>query len=128
MVKVNFTAKKEINMKLEVGKYYKTRDGRKVKCVHVFEDRKFNNVLFINEKKCEDIIYANRDGYVFLFSEYCANDIISEWVEPVEHEVEVWFYKSKDGVVSQNSGCFSPYKINPPIAKIKVKFTEGEGL
>lgn len=125
MVKVNFTAKKEINMKLEVGKYYKTRDGRKVKCVHVFEDRKFNNVLFINEKKCEDIIYANRDGYVFLFSEYCANDIISEWVEPVEHELEFLAYRTKEKTLYLTT---DRHYWSNPIAKIKVKFTEGEGL
>ena len=112
-------------MKLEVGKYYKTRNGRRVRCVHVFSDRAFNNVLFINENKCEDIIYTNSDGFVLYHNKHNTNDIISEWVEPVEHEVEVLAYRTQEKILYLTT---DRNYWNNPIAKIKVKFTEGEGL
>ena len=113
-------------MKLEVGKYYKTRLGHKWKCVHKMARCSGRVFICTDESNCET--YYEDGMWMRASKNPNGYDLISEWVEPVEHEVEVWFYKSKDGVVSQNSGCFSPYKINPPIAKIKVKFTEGDGL
>lgn len=116
-------------MKLEVGKYYKSRNGHKWKCVYIFNDRERNNVLLIDEKKCENVIYTNLNGTVFNNDITSYNDLISEWVEPVEHEVEVWFYKW-----GTNITCSPSYlKFNGDgnqvlIAKVKVKFTEGEGL
>jgi hypothetical protein len=113
-------------MKLEVGKYYKGQNGDKWKCVHDFDYGAYPFICVCDNRGTPVVARFSHGGSQDTLSS--PNPLISEWVEPVEHEVEVWFYKSKDGVVSQNSGCFSPYKINPPIAKIKVKFTEGEGL
>jgi hypothetical protein len=95
----------------------------------VFSDRAFNNVLFINENKCEDIIYTNTDGFVIYHNKHNTHDIISEWVEPVEHELEVYFIREKKSkYICASTLDHQGYDEWEKLAKIKVKFTEGEGL
>jgi hypothetical protein len=112
-------------MKLEVGKYYKTRNGRKCKCVHIFKGEGVNSLCSFDEENISRNYYNN--GMYDLFSQR-GIDIISEWVEPVEHEVEVYIQKSNDGFVSVSVCDITPTHGWKKIAKIKVKFTEGEGL
>lgn len=114
-------------MKLEVGKYYKSRDGRKWKCVHIFNDRQYNHVLLIDENKCEKTIYTNLDGTIFNNYTHSENDLISEWVEPIEHELDVCFYRDINGEVYCDVVKFDEDSIGS-LAKVKVKFKEGEGL
>ena len=108
-------------MKLEVGKYYKTRNGRKCKCVHIFKVEGVNSLCSFDEENISRTYYNN--GMYDLNSQG-GIDIVSEWVEPVKHEVDVAFWK-KEGTIraSQDLNYWGT-----PIAKIKVKFTEGEGL
>jgi hypothetical protein len=108
-------------IKLEVGKYYKSRDGRKWKCVHQFE--KNNNLLFANENGAMTLLSS---GLRTIVSESDV-DIISEWVEPVKYEVDVCFYNDYAGGLYCNIINFCE-ESEGAIAKIKVKFTEGEGL
>jgi hypothetical protein len=106
-------------MKLEVGKYYKNRVGNK--CQILFQ--KFNMDFVYIDLKYESIwivkLFGKHEGDC-----HSAYDLISEWVEPVKHEVEVAFWK-KDGTIraSQDLNYWGT-----PLAKIKVKFKEGEGL
>lgn len=115
-------------MKLEVGKYYKGQNGDKWKCVHESSDSNqfFNMLCVLIDNSLRINYYFSKDGRYE--SEPEPYDLISEWVEPVEHEVEVHFYKQElnGRVLARDSGAsLTGWKI---IAKVKVKFTEGEGL
>lgn len=111
-------------MKLEVGKYYKSRDGRKWKCVHEYENRDDYYYVCVEcgEGYCDSF---PENGRFLLNGKQNGNDLICEWVEPVVREVEVAFWVTKEGSVraSQDLSYWGT-----PIAKVKVKFTEGEGL
>lgn len=117
-------------MKLEVGKYYKSRDGRKWKCVHEYKkciDRSIPRFLMIPDDNDNAICKVHDDGKYYFCGAEADSDLISEWVEPVEHEFEVEFYKDEKGFVSLFD--IHIHGLNAePIAKVKVKFTEGEGL
>ena len=111
-------------MKLEVGKYYKGQNGDKWKCVHESSDSNqfFNMLCVLIDNSLRINYYFSKDGRYE--SEPEPYDLISEWVEPVEHEVEVAFWL-KEGTIraSQDLSYWGT-----PLAKVKVKFTEGEGL
>lgn len=115
-------------MKLEVGKYYKSRDGQKWKCVHEFKGR--DDIFF------PMICVENDFGSIGEFTKDGAfatrthdNTLISEWVEPVELEVDVWFYKNSTTDNEIMATTVRPHdNYQTKIAKVKVKFTEGEGL
>ena len=113
-------------MKLEVGKYYKASNGAKYKCVHDFENK---HNTHLGRFLCATDGYNGGSLHRFHANGnndnvYCGVNLIFEWVEPVEHEVEVAFWK-KEGTIraSQDLNYWGT-----PIAKIKVKFTEGDGL
>ena len=114
-------------MKLEVGKYYKASNGAKYKCVHDFENK---HNTHLGRFLCATDGYNGGSLHRFHSdgkndNVYCGVDLISEWVEPVEHEVEVHFYKDYDGDICTRT--YNEIRLNL-IAKVKVKFTEGEGL
>ena len=115
-------------MKLEVGKYYKTRNGRKYKCVHDFGERAYMRGRFLCG--CDD----GNGGHDYKFdrvgkntNQFCGVELISESVEPVAHTVDVYLIKNS---VSEPMYAISrtpnPYEI--PIAKKTITFTAGEGL
>jgi hypothetical protein len=106
-------------MKLEVGKYYKSQKGEKVKALDCTVGGRF--ILHNIEKGYAYTVDAVGKTYAYTNT---IEDLISEWVEPIEHEVEVAFWK-KGGTIraSQDLNYWGT-----PLAKIKVKFTEGEGL
>jgi predicted P-loop ATPase len=106
-------------MKLEVGKYYKNQNGEKVKALDYTVGGRF--ILHNIEKGYLYTVDALGKTYAYTDT---IEDLISEWVEPVEHEVDVHFFKVGDAIVFGNN----PFYKDKRIAKIKVKFTEGEGL
>jgi hypothetical protein len=120
-------AKKENNMKLEVGKYYKASNGAKYKCVHDFENKQNT---YLGRFLCATDGFNGGSLHRFHANGnndniYCGVNLISEWVEPVEHEVDVWFYRGIGKAIVPTK-CYDEGL--DVIAKIKVKFTEGEGL
>lgn len=119
-------------MKLEVGKYYKSRDGLKFKCVHELKSEDDYRFLTVID---DGLLHQlnNIDGFSLNSPRH---DLISEWVEPVVHEVDVCFYSDGEkihpldngggmAIYEPSNGKHVPTKL---IAKVKVKFTEGEGL
>lgn len=110
-------------MKLEVGKYYKDNVGDKWKCVHNFD---YGGAPFIcvSDNRCKPTVARfSPNGVTDTLD--LPRHIISEWVEPVEHEVDVWFYRGIGKAIVPTK-CYDEGL--DVIAKVKVKFTEGEGL
>lgn len=109
-------------MKLEVGKYYKDNVGDKWKCVHNFD---YGGAPFIcvSDNRCKPTVARfSPNGVTDTLD--LPRHIISEWVEPVEHEVDVYFGTAKNGGIVASTGDWG----TGTIAKVKVNFTEGQGL
>jgi len=83
-------------MKLEVGKFYKTRDGRKAEVVYINESlaEQHQVVIYLEGSTC--VSFCKIDG-VYSAGYRCGKDLISEWKEPVR--VCGWFnvYPGEDG-------------------------------
>jgi hypothetical protein len=79
-------------MKLEVGKYYKTRGGGKVR---VAGRREFaaDNYPFLVESTSGNYYSVSEDGR-FNDGYTDSFDLIEEWRDPVTHTTFVAFYKS----------------------------------
>ena len=116
-------------MKLEVGKYYKSREGLKFKCVHELKSNDDYRFLTVIDDgllhQLNDI-----DGFSLHAPRY---DLISEWVEPVVHEFEMALLKmnAADGrtfISLQNISSIAPWDNSSIIARKTIKITEGEGL
>jgi len=91
-----------------IDKWFKTRDGRKVKCIYRTDGGLY--VMFHPE--------ADRFFYTYLSS---ADDIISEWHEPIEREVTVYMANNGHIVFGKNY-----YPSDLIIASAKVKLIEGK--
>lgn len=124
-------------MKLEVGKYYKSRDGRKWKCVHEYHKQKdyfFSNLFLMVPSDSDDAVMRLWDNGKYLAcGAESDSDIISEWVEPVVHEYEMALLKMKstDGrefISLQNISSIAPWDNSSIIARKTITITEGEGL
>jgi hypothetical protein len=110
-------------MKLEVGKYYKGQNGDKWKCVHNFDYGAYPFICVCDNRGMPVVGRFSPQGAKDTLSS--AYHLISEWVEPVEHELEVLAYRTKEKTLYLTT---DRHYWSNPIAKIKVKFTEGEGL
>ena len=74
-------------IKFEKGKFYKTRDGRKVECVHTNVGGT-RPLLFAIDG--EDSFFLQPDGRLYICEDTSEYDIISEWAE----ERVVWVFRS----------------------------------
>lgn len=83
-------------IKFEKGKFYKTRDGRKVECVHTNVGGT-RPLLFAIDG--EDSFFLQPDGRLYICEDTSEYDIISEWRE----ERVVWVVRSG------RSGCSFVY-------------------
>jgi len=109
-----------------VDKWFKTRDGRKVKCVYRYSDNKVHDGIgesgyafyCPNHFTC---FHVRADGCVRSQDYECADrDIISEWHEPIEREVTVYLFE--DGQAATHRCLAIPRTL---IASAKVKLVEG---
>ena len=123
-------------IKLEVGKFYKATNGTKYKCVHDFENK---HNLHLGRFLCATDGYNGGAFHRFHSNGendnvYCGVNLISEWVEPIEHEVDVLAYDYK-GLICLSYGAHLDMllkggydKTLKKLARFKIKFSEGEGL
>lgn len=88
-------------IKFEKGKFYKTRDGKKVECVHTSLVRD-DPLLFVLEGS-GGYFTAHPNGIFYSRSQESSYDIISEWHE----ERVVWVYR--DGYTGE-VGMFTEYR------------------
>ena len=106
-------------LKFEVGKHYRTRSGRKAKCVHAWED---GGALFVATDP--DVAWSVGANGKCTGSE-TPYDIVAEWREPRQWTVYIYEREDKTCV---------PLFVGPahvsanmsPLAKRRL--TEGEGL
>ncbi len=69
-------------MKIEAGKYYRTRDGRKGRPMLRARDEAYGwNVGDVTYGRWAD---SGEDGYALPSSKQAADDLIAEWSEPVD--------------------------------------------
>ena len=72
-------------IKIECGKYYKTRDGHKALVLVVSEDSlvplPIQGVVFTSDEKKITAVYWNFDGYFRRDKEEDVLDLVSEWKE-----------------------------------------------
>jgi len=111
-----------------IDKWFKTRDGRKVKCVYRYSDNKVSDGIgesgyafyCPNHFTC---FHVQADGCVRSQDREWAydRDIISIWHEPIEREVTVYLWDNGLVTLNPNSG----WTIETQIASTKVKLIEG---
>jgi len=101
-----------------IDKWFKTRDGRKVKCVYLESVFHFFDPEEVRSHRAYTVFSNGRCGGGR--ADHGA-DIISEWHEPIEREVTVYLWKC--GKVTQ--WCSTPMKPDI-IASAKVKLIEGK--
>lgn len=76
-------------MKFELGKFYKTRDGRKAQIFMLDNGAEIilgmvqnkDNIWFSNQWRTDGRIYHNHET---------PNDLVGEWREPIKKVMEVW--------------------------------------
>ena len=111
-------------MKIEIGKYYASRDGIKYKCVHDFGHGESQFVMIADHGGITYVGRFKTNGTVTGYSNY-GHCLVSELVEPVEHEVELWFYRGIGKAIVPTKYYDEGLDV---IAKVKVKFKEGDNL
>ena len=98
-------------IKFEKGKFYKTRDGRKVECVHTNVGGT-RPLLFAIDG--EDSFFLQPDGRLYICEDTSEYDIISEWAG----ERVVWVVFSGDYRSAFTSPSYADvfryYKVLPP--------------
>jgi hypothetical protein len=119
-------------MKIEAGKYYKTRDGKKAFVEHVFQKSPFSGSSpsgytsfgFIEGNGQVD--WWTADGFYVTCGQGC-NDLVAEWREPRVVVREVLLVETRSG----DFGCvFDQWQSlgDRVLARKKVTITEGEGV
>ena len=107
-------------MKIEVGKYYKTREGFKAQIlsVHPLRENCFIGCIFDLDE------VAGWDISGEITEDDSSYDLIEEWKDPVQHEVIVSIYHIAGGsellITTANRGS------DELIGSAKVTITEGE--
>lgn len=69
-------------MKLEVGKFYKTRDGRKAEVVYINEELKDSYTVYFLVDGDGHLISCSLEGSYYGDDEAHESDLVSEWKEP----------------------------------------------
>jgi len=101
----------------DIDKWFKTRDGRKVKCVLRDEE---DNIYAFFEPITRGTWAVNQNGAYYQRGKD-SFDIIAPWKDPIEREVTVYLWKC--GKVTQWGS--TPMKPDI-IASAKVKLIEGQ--
>ena len=109
-------------MKIEAGKYYRTRDGRKafvsaveVPCERYCVNKRIHPVLgYIGVGQCSWTEAGHGDARCE--TEY---DLVDEWREPVTRELTLYLYPNGDV-------CTVPRLGNYPIGSARVTLIEGQ--
>jgi hypothetical protein len=91
-------------MKIEAGKFYKTRDGRKAFVVSVdlpnpFGGNSTYTVSVYIEGLSNRITVTDR-GRLYINTPDCAADLVAEWREPASEERVVYLVRLNNGVVT----------------------------
>ena len=109
-------------MKIEAGKNYKTRDGRKVYVAGVLlpnVDGKHLSTYPITGYLRDEILNWTIDGrYGITFGPHKL-DLVAEWREPVTKELTLYLYPNGDVCTVPRLGLY-------PIASTRVTLTEGQ--
>jgi len=114
---------------IELGKKYKTKDGRNVKILQFINNEDYPIVAVITEEDgTEDVKGYTKYG-TFYKNTSCDADLF-EQPEVVTKELWLELTKSGDVYVWKTFNCAEESKDEFTIAikKITVEFTEGEGL
>lgn len=119
-------------IKFEVGKFYRTRDNRKLKFIGDSRDAEYcthNSPLVFIDMKNGCRIFLNENGRVRDASDN-ELDIVGEWKEPVTRTARFSFY-----LVRSSDGEFHVTDVMPPWMlpvighkSVEVTITEGDGI
>lgn len=75
-------------LKIEVGKFYKTRDGRKTRIYALDGKKEYPVHASILNKDGWTTVNLTLIGRLYIEGE-CNSDIVSEWVEPIEFDFSI---------------------------------------
>jgi hypothetical protein len=118
-------------MKIEAGKFYKTRDGRKAFVVSVdlpnpFGGNSTYTVSVYIEGLSNRITVTDR-GRLYINTPDCAADLVAEWREPASEDRVVYLVRGHGGLMwcecRENRDC--PPKHGTIIGSTRVTVTEG---
>jgi hypothetical protein len=118
-------------IKLEVGKCYKTRDGRKAKCVHIHETgNPHSRCIVVFDNPARTLSYSEA-GYIYPWD--TDDTIVSEWVEPKQFKYDLAVFEciTIDGekiYYLQDLSRLDTVGLNAIVAKRTITITEGDGL
>lgn len=122
-------------MNIEVGKFYKTRDGRRAR-IYAVDGSEFGHIhgaisnsggWYSQAWDANGQVWST-NGHIFIGSEAC-RDLIGEWVEPRSGTLWVNVYEhmvSSNFLTKERADICASNKTR--LACIEVKWTEGEGL
>lgn len=129
--------KKMNELKLEVGKWYETRNGKKAFVAFEYRSRNgFTHHGYVKEGDFDDTISWHSDG-VHYRAERTNYDLIEEWKEPLKGEGWMNVYKNTYGdvwygVVSRDVEKVKAWEAQEKtkgetiLARIKISWTEGQ--
>lgn len=119
----------KLTLPLEVGKYYRARDGSKLKFVHRFRGDVQNPCLFVDEE--EGYSWRAADPAGTPINDLNRWIIVADWVEPRIQEVWLNMYPDRQPRVWLSRKAADDVALNERIACeriacIKVTLTEGQ--
>lgn len=106
-------------MKIELNKFYRTRDGRKARVICVDAKGCCPIIALVTCDKCiEELILFTDDGRFFLLGADDFRDLVSEWTEPKkQRRVFLWEWKYESRWMIHSWGEMRPnncnYRISP---------------
>lgn len=116
-------------MKIEAGKYYRTRCGRKAYVDVIFSPNPFSG------RKPQVPVRGYIDALEYYWTssgriseDYASHaDLVAEWIEPKTKTVTLYWTLHRDG--SESCTPYqSGYMVQRVLAKKDITLTEGEGL
>ena len=99
-------------MKLEVGKFYKTRDGRKAEVIREFnnsaEGKDYKFLVFVTNKEegDEEESYSVTENGRYVKDEKYGEDLLDEWADIVHKEKLIYAYHLLNGDVMLSDNNF----------------------
>lgn len=110
-------------MKIEVGKYYRTRDGRKAYVGYRHPEIAKTKYVLVGH-----VVADNRSLLTFKWLacgqwRVCGesdSDLVAEWIEPTKHYVKVYLFRTGSAM---SVSLYDPNNI--AIASKIIEFTEG---
>lgn len=124
------------DLKLEQGKFYRTRDGRKAFVAAVIKPSPFSNsangypvVVYLDHELFRR--FYNLDGSLDSDGSPSCLDLVAEWREPQQIAVELVMVRRENGTVNYSTsrgGRVTHMEPDTIIARKQVTITEGEGV